>query len=149
MSFWPVSLCTKSGRAKRRHDKIVAGYYEYAIDFGDRLSYAYLGEPIWRGIGVREQYHILDAHEEAYASLGYRVIPVDCWIELGGYAKTIDDIWLAERDEGERPVFTKTTLEIPEFPIVSPMIALLENNPGKCVRGFRNDEGDLEFYVSD
>lgn len=99
-------------RERRRHDKIVQDYRSFATCFGDGLSYSYLGSPSIKsskGDWLDEQqcWDELDRLEVEYASLGYRIIHIDDWISHGGYGRSIDNLWLVERQIDERPVYTR------------------------------------------
>lgn len=106
-------LFSKKAREQHRHDKIVNEYRSVAANIGGALTETLLGEP-WLDIGREsislydpELYHILDALEEQYASLGYRIIQMGDWADYDGWAVPLGDLWLAKRDIGERPKFTK------------------------------------------
>lgn len=100
---------------KKKHDKLVNKYRDFATSFGDGLSYSYLGSPeietADRGwLNEQQCWDELDSLEVAYASFGYRIIAIDDWISHGGYGKDIDLLWLVKRLEGERPVFTRNLM---------------------------------------
>jgi gamma-glutamylcyclotransferase (GGCT)/AIG2-like uncharacterized protein YtfP len=96
---------------KRRHDKIVEEYRHVASSIGYLASVLGSDRILIRGkwftIQDLELFHILDELEEAYAQLGYRIIPLDYWIDYAGWGVSIDDVWLQKRAQDERPVFTK------------------------------------------
>lgn len=138
-------------RKRRRHDKVVNDYRQFATALGDGLSYAYLGDPQirhgkkWYGVKDGSAFHKLDELEEAYASLGYRIIPLENWIDYGGWGVAIDDLWLVKREPDERPVFTKSR-EKPELPEESPIVSMVMET-GKPVEGYRDENGDMQYRV--
>lgn len=67
-----------------------------------------------------ELYHWLDELEVAYAELGYRIIPLQYWIDFAGWNVSLDHLWLMKRKEGERPLFTKFE-DRPELPQRHPL----------------------------
>ena len=105
-----------------KHDRIVNEYRAIATTIGGVLSNMGLGDPWIRQNGITvsirdpELYHLLDECEEAYASLGYRIIPLQEWIDYGGWGVSLEHLWLVKREEGERPRFTKleSRAELPE-----------------------------------
>lgn len=101
----------KNWLQKRKDNKFLDEYKQFAAAVGDAYSYAYLGTPMiyWDGkrLGPKEQINLLDEMEEQYSSMGYRIVPFDRWVGYGGYNQPIDDVWLIKREEGERPQFTK------------------------------------------
>ena len=56
-----------------------------------------------------ELYHWLDEIEVLYAALGYRIIPLQDWIDYAGWGVSLDHLWKVKRDDMERPRFTKHT----------------------------------------
>jgi len=135
--------------AKRKHDKIVEEYRSVACNIGDAISYMHMGSVniTLRGKSYNmrdpEIYHILDELEEAYASLGYRVVPLDNWIDYAGWGVNIDHLWLVKRDPGERPVFTKLEPKR-ELPKSSDLLEKVWTT-GKPHEGMVNEDGDMEI----
>ncbi len=126
MIYWMIRLLSKTARQKHRHDQIVEHYRSLAYDIGDGLGMIHLGRVRLRlksgmiAINDAELYHMLDAAEEEYASLGYRIIPLDRWIDHAGWGVPIDDLWLIKRECGERPRFTKfdqNSIELPTLTV--------------------------------
>ena len=113
-------------RNKYKHDRTVRRYRELATSIGRALSMA-IADPwvMWRGQELSvydpELYHLLDEFEEAYASLGYRIIQLPDWIDHGGWGVDIEDLWLVAREEGERPQYTKLYPR-PELPTLSVLL---------------------------
>ena len=124
MVFW---WATKKGRAQRRHDKIIYGYREFATNVGGCLADIHLGDATFRmglkSFGVRDSitFEMLDFFEEEYASLGYRVVPIERWVDHGGWGVNLDDVWLVEREKDERPVYTK--MKVSDIPKSSNFLA--------------------------
>ena len=117
-------------RNKYRHDKTVVRYYEIGTAIGKALSLA-IAHP-WVTVRGKEfsvydpeLYHLLDELEEAYASLGYRIIQLHDWIDHGGWGIDIGDLWLVEREDGERPQYTKLYPR-PELPQLSVLLQMHE-----------------------
>jgi len=116
MIRWIKSLreALRAKKASKEHDAIVQRYREFGQDLGDSLSYAYLGNSQIcsrnKVMSYRESIDQLDELEIAYAALGYRIIPLDDWIDHGGYGKSLERLWLVKRQAGEKPVFTKDML---------------------------------------
>lgn len=113
MIAWLKALCNhvRYRRHRKQHDAIVQEYREFGTALGDSLSYVYLGNNQIccksRVYTYQEALDVLDQLETAYTALGYRVIPLDDWIDHGGYDKNIDRIWLCKRQSGEKPLYTK------------------------------------------
>lgn len=113
MISWLTRLCSKPARKQYKDYQITSTYRSLATAIGLGMSAMGLGDPHvkWGGrlISVHdpELYHLLDEWEEAYASLGYRIIPLQDWIDHGGWGVDIEHLWLVKRKEGERPQFTK------------------------------------------
>ena len=135
--------------AKRKHDKVCRQYRDIATAIGDGLDALGLGDP-WirlRGkmMSIRdpEIYHILDEVEEAYASLGYRIIPLDHWIDYAGWGVSIDEFWLVKREEGERPQFTKLEPKR-DLPEKSHLVDLVWET-GKAHEAYRDENGDMQY----
>jgi len=109
-------------RQRAKHNQIIESYAIYGTRFGDGLSYLFFGYPliVWRGKMLKtfkEQLDILDALEEQYALLGYRIVPLQEWIDYGGWGVPIQT-WLVKREVDERPQFTKNLDVLPPIPKV-------------------------------
>lgn len=149
MISWLIRLVSKTAREQHRHDQIVNGYRAIATTIGAALSDMGLGDPWIRQNGITisirdpELYHILDEREEEYASLGYRIIPLEDWIDYGGWGVDIEHLWLIERGEGERPKFTK--LE-PKHDLPAPSELLQKVwETGKHHEAYRDENGDILY----
>jgi hypothetical protein len=96
------------------HDEITHEYFAFAAVLGSLISECYPTEPClaWeeRPEMLAEAFVKLDEHEEKYASLGYRVVPLSAWIDFAGWDICIKKYWLQKRDKNEKPVFTKDNL---------------------------------------
>lgn len=103
----------RNWKARKYHDQVTNDYRTFAATLGNGISYAYMGEPniIFNGKrhNLKESFEVLDELEEQYASLGYRIVDLDRWVDYGGYGASVDDVWLVKREDGERPKFTKDT----------------------------------------
>jgi hypothetical protein len=126
MISWVTRLLNKKARAQHMHDKIVDTYTAVAqmigfawVDCGSDSTLVHVCGQDY-DLDDPELFHLLDELEEAYAGLGYRIIPFQDWIDHGGWNAPIDHLWLVERDEGERPQYTKHT-ERPERPQLHPL----------------------------
>lgn len=141
----------KNWRARRHHDRVIQKYGDFAASFGDGISYAYIGDPCIPYKGrmrcLKSCYHILDELEEAYALLGYRIVELDRWIERGGYGKSVDDVWLVMREEGERPRFTKDD-EQDEIPVVGDLYRIIMET-GQAHTAVLNEDGEYEYRPVD
>ena len=137
----------KNWRARQHHNRVTTEYRNFAAPLGDGISYAYMDMPYmyYRGKmhNLKECYHILDELEEQYALLGYRIVELDRWIELGGYSKSIDDVWLVKREEGERPRFTKDA-EQEEIPVVGELYRKVMEM-GQAHTAILNEDGEYEY----
>jgi hypothetical protein len=67
-----------------------------------------------------ELYHYLHELEVRYADLGYRIIPLQDWIDKAGWDVPLKHLWKVKREENERPRFTKHTKR-PELPRIHPL----------------------------
>ena len=118
MIFWGMF---RRKLKERKARKTIQRYRSLATVIGTALGDIHFGysecnfENTTFSIRDPELYHLLDECEEAYASLGYRIIHLDDWTDHGGWGVSIDDKWLVRRSEGERPVFSKFTIDqLPE-----------------------------------
>lgn len=149
MISWLRILSSKKYREKRRHDKIVTAYRDLAANIGGGISEMGLGDPWLRlkgkMISIRdpELYHMLDGCEEAYAELGYRIIPLQDWVDYGGWGVSIDDLWLVKREEGERPEFTKFEPKR-ELPQRSKLVDMVWET-GKPHEAYRDTDGEMHY----
>ena len=136
----------------RRERKIRDRYMTFAIALGDALSYLHVGDSYFRWEdelwSVREHstYHQLNELEAAYSSLGYRIVPLDAWIDHAGWGVSIDKYWRVPREEGERPWFTQ--MDITDLPTPSPMLEILERT-GKPVVAEVDEDGETVYRVVD
>lgn len=149
MISWLKRLVSKAAHKQYKHDQIVEEYRDIAEAIGDGLAAMGLGDVYLRNIrGKRisihdpELFHILDECEEAYASLGYRIIPLDYWIDLQ-WGVSIDHLWLVKRDKGERPQFTTLDpkAELPKRSYLVDMIL----KTGKAHEAYRDEDGDMQY----
>ncbi len=154
MISWLLRLVNNKAREQHkiavRHDKIIAGYRSVATSIGEGLDMSGLGDPwvLVRGkrMSIRdpELYHILDELEEAYAGLGYRIIPLDNWIDIN-WGVSIEPLWLVKREEGERPQFTKSE---PERELLEPSrLVEMVWKTGKAHEVYRDENGDMQYRV--
>lgn len=141
-------LFSKTARRQHRHDKIVGEYWQTAFSLGDGISYAHMGsvEVEVRGkyysVNDCEVYHILDELEQAYAGLGYRIVPLDTWVDYAGWNVEMDHLWLVKRDEDERPQYTKKEPKR-ELPEQSDLLQKVMET-GKAHESFVNEDGETE-----
>lgn len=83
-----------------KHEKLVKKYIQAGAEFGDAVSYLYVGECI----GFENLLNAWAKWEKKYAQAGFRTIPVDDFILYGGYGKEIKGIKQL-RKPNEEPVF--------------------------------------------
>ena len=76
-------------------------YLTTGADFGDAVSYIYMGECIGFGRMLKQW----AKWERRYADLGYRTISLDRFVAFGGYGKSLEDVLKVKREKGETPVF--------------------------------------------
>lgn len=82
-------------------DKTVErNYVELGAEFGDALSYSYMGE----AVGLPLMLNSLAHWEKEYARRGYRPVSINRFVSLGGYGKSIDDVIGKKRTPNEVPV---------------------------------------------
>lgn len=82
-------------------DKLIKDrYVEHGKDFGDAVSYIYMGECI----GFEGYLNTWAKYESEYANRGYRTISLDDFISAGGYGKSISHLVGVKRNEDEKPV---------------------------------------------
>ena len=143
-----VRFFSKKAREQYKHDKIVNEYRSVAANIGGALTETLLGEP-WLDINGKsislydpELYHILDELEEAYASLGYRIILMGDWADYNGWGVALGDLWLAKREEGERPEFSKMTPP-PRPQGLGLLEQVWESSDPMIAR--RDEDGDITF----
>lgn len=83
----------------RRDEKVIEAYLTAGAQFGDVVSYLYMGECV----GFEELLAKWEVAERAYAALGYRTLSIDDFEQLGGWGKPVE-LYVA-RQEGEEPVY--------------------------------------------
>lgn len=84
-----------------RGDKAIENCYVQAgREFGDAVSYIYMGE----SLGFEDLLREWEIWEAEYARRGYRTFPVEDFVALGGYGQALKDLG-AKRAAGEAPVF--------------------------------------------
>ena len=148
-TFWLKRLFNKAAREQHKNDQVVAEYRQIATAIGDGLSNIGLGDVYLRDIrGKRisihdpELYHILDECEEAYASLGYRIIPLEHWTDLQ-WGVSLEHLWLVKREEDELPQFTKLEPKV-ELPKRSKLVDIVLET-GKPHEAYRDENGDILY----
>tara|TARA_R110002126_G_C10490983_1_gene504804 strand:- start:45193 stop:45657 length:465 start_codon:yes stop_codon:yes gene_type:complete len=149
MISWIKRLLSKKARNEYNHDKIVEEYRQVACGIGDAISYMHMGDAQtmirgkWHSMKSPEVYHILDELEVAYAELGYRIVPLDTWVDYAGWGGKMDDVWLVKRDKNERPHYTRKEpkRELPE------QSDLLQKTweTGKAHESVLNEDGEIEI----
>jgi hypothetical protein len=83
-------------------DRTVERKYVHAgAEFGFDVSYIYMGE----SIGFESRLNKWANWEKEYAKRGFRTVPLDDFIELGGYGRSIASLVGIKRDENEEPVY--------------------------------------------
>ena len=148
MISWIKRQLSKTARDKYNHDKITSEYRQAAISLGDGISYAHMGgvevdiKGKYYNINDPEVYHILDELEVAYAGLGYRIVPLDTWVDYAGWGGKMDDVWLVKRDKDERPQYTKKEPKR-ELPEQSDLLQKVMET-GKAHESFVNEDGETE-----
>lgn len=114
-----------------RRQYIVERYVRAGARFGEAISYIYMGECIgFHSIRAR-----WERFERKYASLGYRTISLDDFIEYGGYGKSIDHLLRITREEGESAVIHADVYEHRYQAGFKPAIdvpAMLEDGQPRC-----------------
>jgi hypothetical protein len=88
-----------------RREWVVEQYVRAGAVFGEALSYLYMGECVGFH-SMKERWAKL---ERLYAELGYRTIPLEDFVEYGGYGKSIDHLVRVRRPDGEDAVFHAVT----------------------------------------
>ena len=81
-------------------EEVVANYVLTGTEFGDVVSMIYLGECI----GFENLLASWETAERAYANLGYRTLPVDDFVDAGGYGKELTGLRIP-REIDENPVY--------------------------------------------
>jgi len=92
------SQTDKLGFFKRR---IVKKYFNAGLDFGDAVSYYYMGECI----GFQKLFNKWQKYEKKYAALGFKTIPLDDFVSGGGYGVEIDNLLYVKLQANEQPVY--------------------------------------------
>lgn len=80
---------------------VKTNYLKVGADFGDVISYIYMGECD----GFARMMKKWEKWERQYAALGYRTISLDRFTDYGGYGRVLDDVWEVKREKGESPIF--------------------------------------------
>ena len=147
MISWIKRQFSKKAREQYNHDKIIGEYWEMAFGLGDGISYAGMGNVQvlvrgkWYSVNDCEVYHILDELEQAYAELGYRIVPLDSWVDYAGWSVKMDHLWLVKRDKDERPHYTKDQPKR-EMPQQSDIIQKVWET-GESHESFLNEDGEM------
>jgi len=88
-------------RTRLRSDRSVQGkYVEAGREFGDAVSYLYLGECV----GFENLLDDLERWEEVYADRGFRTVSIDAFRRHGGYGEDITGLLGQRRDKDEDPI---------------------------------------------
>jgi len=109
MPSWVTSLFNR----RMSRSEILEKYYSVAHEIGGVLSTHGRERQVrpargWMfDIEDPQLYHYLHESEVRYAELGYRIIPLQDWIDKAGWDVPIEHLWTVLRNEGERPIFTK------------------------------------------
>lgn len=79
---------------KLGHDFIVSRYKKYGLEYGDELSYSFMGECV---NSVKKKYY---RYYVKYCNLGYVPVPLDDFITAGGYVgeSHIEPMMLIKRE---------------------------------------------------
>lgn len=153
MTYWIKRLVSKKAREQHRHDQIVSEYRSIATAIGGGIGDMGLGDVYLdirdKRISIHdpELYHTLDEAEESYAGLGYRIIPLDNWVDYAGWGVSIDYLWLVKREKNERPKFTKLNPKI-ELPEQSKIVEMVWAT-GKAHRAYRDEDGQMQYEAID
>jgi hypothetical protein len=81
--------------------KVEKKYVSAGAQFGDAVSYLYMGECV----GFESMLNRWADWEQEYVDRGYRTVPLDNFVELGGYGKSIDHLLGHKLKENEEPIF--------------------------------------------
>ena len=109
MPSWVMSLFNR----RWSPGEVLASYYYTAYEIGGVLSTHGREREVrvtdGRVFDIEDPqlYHYLHESEVRYAELGYRIIPLQDWIDKAGWDVPIEHLWTVLRNEGERPIFTK------------------------------------------
>ncbi len=76
-------------------------YLEAGRVFGDNLSYIFLG----KCVEFEKNLDKLISWELEYAKRGFKTIPLNEFVEFGGYGKDIKNSLGKKRDAGEKPLY--------------------------------------------
>jgi hypothetical protein len=112
-------------------------YVSAGAQFGDAVSYLYMGECV----GFESMLNRWADWEQEYVDRGYRTVPVDNFVELGGYGKSIDHFLGQKLEENEEPIFHAQIYRDNYLGKITPVIDLNE---------MMNGNGNPQFgtYVS-
>ena len=90
-----------------RHEYVIEQYLRTGAQFGDALNRLYMGECVDIA-DVKKRFAQL---ERRYASLGYRTITLDEFVEYGAYGRSLHHLLRVPRDLGEAAVYHADRLE--------------------------------------
>ena len=106
-------------------------YVRLGARFGDAVSYIPMGECI----GFRQMLRRWADWEREYAGRGYKTVPLDDLIELGGYGKSIDSVLGQKRPKTEEPIF-HAQIFLEKYPgEISPLVDFNKLMPGQVQSG--------------
>ena len=97
--------------------QVIKRYVEAGSQFGVAVSYIYMGECV----GFARMLSKWEKWEVEYAKRGYRTLPIDDFINSGGYGKPLKNIEV-KRDQDEKPVFHANIYKNVYLGKVEPMI---------------------------
>jgi hypothetical protein len=99
------ALC-RSARTLRR-EYVIEQYLRSGAQFGDALNRLFMGECVALD-DIKKRF---GNFERRYASLGYRTIPLEEFIEYGAYGRSVHHLLRVTRDLGEPAVFYTDRLD--------------------------------------
>ena len=81
------------------NEKAIERYSQAGMEFGDAVSYIYMGECI----GFEKLLTAWETEELVYASMGFRTVSLDDFVSSGGWGQPL--VLRIPRDIGEEPVY--------------------------------------------
>ena len=93
-----ISIIEKTERIIILDSRVLKAYERAGKEFGDSLSYL---DCMGRDVDFEVKFLIFQDWEKAYAKRGYKTVPIDDFLQAGGYGKDISHMLGVKRAEDE------------------------------------------------
>ena len=111
--------------------KVERRYVSAGAEFGDAVNYLYMGECI----GFESMLNRWADWEQEYSDRGYKTVPIDDFIELGGYGKSIEHLLKRKLNENEESILHAQIYRDNYLRKIIPTVSLNEMLKGNAQKG--------------